>query len=316
VVVHIAIDNDIELFWNGTPIGSFQHGGCASYGSFEVAVPAALLAAGDNVLAARASDRGGETFLDIEVTANLPPNCTTVSTDLTTLWPPNHSFRTVTVVGGVDPEGQPLDLSILSVTQDEPLDGAGDATTVPDADSDGLPAHQVRLRAERSGGGDGRVYRIGVSATDPGGSSCSTTITVGVPHDQRGQHGAVDTTAVVVDSFGPAPSLLASTSGGQSLPVADHRPSIEHDEDGTTPAQSTLIPEVAEAAVPVETQPTEPPATEPAPSGPSPAPVSPLPDVPTAPESDPDPPGPGKDHRGSTMRERRELPSSAANSSR
>jgi len=58
----------------------------------------------------------------------------------------------------------------------------------------------VQLRAERSGTGDGRVYRISFTASD-GKDNCSGTVFVGVPHDHSGA-GAVDTTSVVVNSFG------------------------------------------------------------------------------------------------------------------
>jgi hypothetical protein len=202
VVVHIAIDNDIELFWNGAPIGSFVHEGCATQESFTVTVPSNLVAAGDNLLAARALDRGGVAFLDLKVTANLAPDCTSLATDRIVLWPPNHKLHTVTVTGGTDPEGAAVTVAVTGVTQDEALDTTADGKTSPDADHTGLSANAVRLRAERSATGDGRVYRLTVTATDTGGASCSTTLFVGVPHDQRKGHPAIETATVVVNSFG------------------------------------------------------------------------------------------------------------------
>ena len=44
----------------------------------------------------------------------------------------------------------------------------------------------MKLRAERSGRGDGRVYTIAYVAKDPSGASCSATVSVTVPHDKRG----------------------------------------------------------------------------------------------------------------------------------
>jgi hypothetical protein len=58
----------------------------------------------------------------------------------------------------------------------------------------------MMLRAERSGTGDGRVYRISFEASD-GTATCSGTVSVAVPHDL--DHPAVDTTSVIVNSFGP-----------------------------------------------------------------------------------------------------------------
>jgi len=59
---------------------------------------------------------------------------------------------------------------------------AGDGNT--SADWTVVDAHHVQLRAERSGGGDGRVYSITITATDSAGSSSATTVMVTVPRDQ------------------------------------------------------------------------------------------------------------------------------------
>jgi hypothetical protein len=87
------------------------------------------------------------------------------------------------------------------VTQDEALNGTGDGDTAPDAARVAGKANQVQLRAERSGNGDGRVYRVSFTVTDGKGGSCSGTVHIGVPHD-KGHGQAVDTTSVVVNSFG------------------------------------------------------------------------------------------------------------------
>ena len=86
------------------------------------------------------------------------------------------------------------------MTQDEPVDGAGDGATAPDA-RDGARAGAVEVRAERSGRGDGRVYRIAFSGTDGNGGSCTGRVTVGVPHDRRAGSVAIDSGGSH-DSFG------------------------------------------------------------------------------------------------------------------
>lgn len=71
----------------------------------------------------------------------------------------------------------------VKVYSDEPdLDIPGSGNFSPDAKNIGLGT--LRLREERSGNGDGRVYLIVVKATDASGKSgfCSKTVTV--PHDQ------------------------------------------------------------------------------------------------------------------------------------
>jgi hypothetical protein len=50
----------------------------------------------------------------------------------------------------------------------------------------GPDPHTVGLRAERAGTGDGRVYRLAFTATDPAGASCSSQVAVGVPLERNG----------------------------------------------------------------------------------------------------------------------------------
>jgi hypothetical protein len=117
---------------------------------------------------------------------NSPPVCGGVAPDRTSLWPPNHKLHTITLSGATDPDGDPVAITITGVTQDEPVNGKGDGNTTPDV-AIGPAADQVRLRAERSGGGDGRVYTIAYVAKDPSGASCAGTVAVTVPHDKRGE---------------------------------------------------------------------------------------------------------------------------------
>ena len=131
---------------------------------------------------------------------NKPPNCSTVKASPGEIWPPNHKFVTVTLSGATDPDGDALTYKITGVTQDEALNGLGDGDTSPDAASVSGRTDQVQVRAERSGTGDGRVYRISFEVSD-GKDKCSGTVKVSVPHDQSGA-AAVDTTSVVVNSFG------------------------------------------------------------------------------------------------------------------
>lgn len=132
---------------------------------------------------------------------NNPPVCTAAAASPSLLWPPNHKLRVVEVVGVTDPDGDPVTIVITGVTQDEPLNGLGDGDTSPDAAAGPSPS-SVQLRAERSGKGDGRVYRISFTATDSKGASCSGTVLVGVPHDQGAGSTPIDS-GLVVNSFGP-----------------------------------------------------------------------------------------------------------------
>ena len=85
-----------------------------------------------------------------------------------------------------------MTLSITGVTQDEPTGTTPDAVLGPGSNS-------VRLRAERDGSGDGRVYRVSFEASDGRGGTCTGFATVGV---RKGSGPAVDSAPPSYDSFG------------------------------------------------------------------------------------------------------------------
>ena len=114
---------------------------------------------------------------------NRPPSCVGLNTTLGTIWSPNHQMVDVPLGGATDPEGDALSVRVISVTQDERLNARGDGSTAPDAE--GIGTGSVRVLSERSGTGDGRVYVIGVRATDASGASCVGSVTVTVAHDKN-----------------------------------------------------------------------------------------------------------------------------------
>ena len=72
-------------------------------------------------------------------------------------------------------------VTITGVKQDEPTNGLGDGDTAVDAiiNADGT----VRLRAERSGKGNGRVYHIHFTASN-GQGGVPGVVTVCVPRNK------------------------------------------------------------------------------------------------------------------------------------
>ncbi|MEX2103255.1 MAG: Calx-beta domain-containing protein, partial [Gaiellaceae bacterium] len=64
---------------------------------------------------------GGEDPGSTDEPANLAPDCSGVRPSTTRLWPPNHKFRLVWLLGATDPEGDGLTLAVTGVTQDEPV---------------------------------------------------------------------------------------------------------------------------------------------------------------------------------------------------
>jgi hypothetical protein len=119
---------------------------------------------------------------------NSPPDCSRAVPNRTVLWPANHRFDRIDIRGVTDPDGEAVDLTVDAIYQDEPVSGRGSGNTAPDAN--GLGMATAELRAERSGGGDGRVYHVFFTARDDQGANCQGEVTVAVPHDDRGRAAA------------------------------------------------------------------------------------------------------------------------------
>ena len=122
---------------------------------------------------------------------NDPPTCNLAQASPSRLWPPDHRLIPVSIMGVTDRDKDRVAITITSVTQDEPVNGLGDGDTSPDAVIQG---DTVLLRAERSGTGNGRVYRIQFTASDSQvtGGSCAGSVSVSVPHSMKPGMDAVD----------------------------------------------------------------------------------------------------------------------------
>jgi photosystem II stability/assembly factor-like uncharacterized protein len=97
------------------------------------------------------------------------------------LWPPNHQMVPVTVdYTATDNCSMQC---VLTVTSNEPINGQGDGDAAPDWEV--IDAHDLLLRSERSGKGNGRVYTIQATCTDPAGHTVIRTTTVKVPKSQK-----------------------------------------------------------------------------------------------------------------------------------
>jgi subtilisin-like proprotein convertase family protein len=107
-----------------------------------------------------------------------------VSASPTSLWPPDHKMMNVTVnYSAADNCSASGAISCaLSVASNEPINGLGDGDMAPDWQV--VNSHLVKLRAERSGTGTGRIYTVTVTCTDQAGRSSSQAVNVTVPHSQ------------------------------------------------------------------------------------------------------------------------------------
>ncbi len=145
---------------------------------------------------------------------NRPPVCDKAVACEATLWPPNHKYRPISICGVTDPDGDPVTITVTSITQDEPINTRGDGNTCPDGQ---IVDGQALVRAERTGTpgipGNGRVYAIGFTADDGQGGQCTGTVFVCVPHDMGGS-------STCVDDGQRYNSLGSCTSGGRVAPEA------------------------------------------------------------------------------------------------
>ena len=143
------------------------------------------LSLGSHMLTLNATDDSGNTGTDnvtIEAVDTTPPEVN-VSVDPDIMWPPNHKYveveTVVTVYDAVDPSPA---LSLVSVTSNEADNGKGDGNTTNDIVI--LGDTMFKLRAERSGTGEGRTYTMTYRATDASGNSAEASVTITVPHNK------------------------------------------------------------------------------------------------------------------------------------
>ncbi|HZH13106.1 MAG TPA: HYR domain-containing protein, partial [Archangium sp.] len=161
--------------------------------------------AGNTEVSCSATDAFGNTSscgFSVQVSGASPSTPPTPGADLgTELWAPNHKYEYAPLLlsecaaPATDACGKPLPLEkygrILRVTSDEVEDanGNGDGRTCEDMVI--VSPTSVKLRAEREGTGNGRVYTLHYVVTNDAGVSTQSSCRVHVPHDQSGR-GAVD----------------------------------------------------------------------------------------------------------------------------
>jgi len=117
----------------------------------------------------------------VEVVDTTPPDlvCGVARNDL---WPPHHKLVDVGLaydaVDACDPNPPTIAIGVTSDEHPSDALGAGGSNHCPDAVVE--PDESVLLRAERSGGGDGRVYVAEVTATDDCDNTavCQAPVTV------------------------------------------------------------------------------------------------------------------------------------------
>ena len=146
----------------------------------------AMLPQGTNLVGVAATDSAGNTTSCssmITVEDSVPPVISSVTAEPNMLWPPNHQMVPITLRVVATDNCGPVRWRIARVSSNESPNGPGDGNTGPDYQI--IQPHGLKLRAERSGHGNGRVYTIAVQALDAAGNVSRTkTVTVTVPKSQ------------------------------------------------------------------------------------------------------------------------------------
>ncbi len=143
---------------------------------------------GTTTITWRATDDAGnysECTQTVTVVDNEAPTIT-FNGQTPSMWPPNHSYHTFTAanfVASVSDNCDTLsvsDVDIISATSDETENGGGDGNTNNDIVI-ASNCKSIQLRAERQGGGNGRVYTITFRLRDTSGNTTTGTAKVYTP---------------------------------------------------------------------------------------------------------------------------------------
>jgi virginiamycin B lyase len=111
-----------------------------------------------------------------------PPRITGMPGAGCSLWPPNHKLVQVADVKASDAlSGLAAGSFRVNAVSNEPSPPREPDIVVSRGASGGFV---IQLRAERLGGGNGRVYTVRATATDNAGNSATATSTCIVPHDR------------------------------------------------------------------------------------------------------------------------------------
>jgi len=137
---------------------------------------------------------------------NHSPVCVGALAELSGARQANRQLVPVTIAGVTDPDGDPVTITVTDVTQDESVDGPGNGGTCPDAVIDDGAA---RVRLERSGAGNGRVYTLAFTARDDHGGESTGSAEVCIPAG-GGPNRECIKDALVTSSLGPCTPRLAA----------------------------------------------------------------------------------------------------------
>lgn len=111
-----------------------------------------------------------------------PPIISGISDQLAPLWPPNHKMIPIHLDYKTSDNCGDTITSEIYIFSNEPDNGLGDGDVAIDWKIQ--DAHNILLRAERSGTGKGRIYYISIVTHDSSYNYSYKLVTVAVPHDK------------------------------------------------------------------------------------------------------------------------------------
>lgn len=198
--IQVHCDNVATVFLNGNNLGSqpFAEDIMNFQDPAEVFTDnnAAHFLPGTNVIGFNVHNFTAEAGLDFKADICYDAGCrdqdppaVSCNVATTSLWPPNHQLENVGLTATVSDDcdsqvvigGGPGVNGVAVYSDEQDLD-QGSGNFSPDAKNIGLGT--LRLRSERGGPFNGRVYLIVVQATDASGKTGFCAKTVTVPHDQ------------------------------------------------------------------------------------------------------------------------------------
>jgi uncharacterized delta-60 repeat protein len=109
-----------------------------------------------------------------------PPHISSASVNPSILWPPNRKMVPVAVTVAATDDVGPVSCSITAISSNEPVNGPGNKA--PDWLITGSLTAQ--LRAERSGGGTGRLYTLALECQDGAENVATASVAVTVPDNR------------------------------------------------------------------------------------------------------------------------------------